>query len=699
MDSVLGGRRRLLSACFRNFVEQRAERLEKSAISRDTEAKTTVSDMRLVQSAGAVTKPGLLGWILMTLLWIFIPAAAQISPGPLSRAHQSINGLTDCTTCHELSTGQPTFKCLDCHTEIAWRIKARKGLHAAYNIKPGSSLECVNCHSEHNGEDFALTKWDLKKFNHAQTGWGLEGKHTGLACNQCHAPERVSKSERADIKIKDLSRTFLGTSPGCTTCHQDKHNGRLGANCLQCHTYEDWKVTGIGKFDHAATRYPLTGLHSQVACQECHTPGPDRQPKYTGIAFGSCTDCHSDPHRGGFAETCRSCHSTAGWNTISAPVLNRAFDHSQTKFPLLGKHSEVDCVQCHAKADFKRPLAFRECADCHRPDPHKGQFAQRSDRGECASCHSVNGFKPADFGLKEHAATAYPLEGKHATLKCGQCHLPRGKDTLYKMRFQHCTDCHADEHSGQFIAAPHFNDCEHCHNLQRFLPSTFSLRRHNQTPFALSGGHVAVPCGDCHKESANFAPKPAARFHWQNLSCTNCHADPHQGQFKTLMQQPGLNGRPLECEACHSAASWKDFSRLDHARTGFPLSGAHVATECMGCHKPPSSTAALADIDFKAAPAKCEACHGDIHGSQFAKAGVTPCASCHNSTKWKPSLFDHENGTAFALQGAHRNVSCESCHKLTRTVSGKAVLFYRPTPEDCGACHGPDGLKQRASRN
>ncbi|MGB8911973.1 MAG: cytochrome c3 family protein, partial [Candidatus Sulfotelmatobacter sp.] len=73
-----------------------------------------------------------------------------------------MNGVTECSNCHELSTGKPTFKCLSCHGEIAWRVVARKGLHAAYNIKPGSSQECASCHPEHNGEDFILTKWDVK---------------------------------------------------------------------------------------------------------------------------------------------------------------------------------------------------------------------------------------------------------------------------------------------------------------------------------------------------------------------------------------------------------------------------------------------------------------------------------------------------------------------------------------------------------
>jgi len=627
-------------------------------------------------------------WLAMVAGLLVGVASGQISPGPLSRAHQSLNGATNCTTCHKIAAGAAQFKCLDCHTEIATRLATNQGLHATYHIVPGSSQECVRCHSEHNGEDFPLIKWDPKSFDHQQAGYVLEGKHAGLACNRCHTPEHVASSIRAAIRIKDLSRTFLGVSPNCVTCHQDQHNGRLGQNCLQCHNFTDWKSLNVGQFDHSKTRYPLTGLHAQVACQKCHTPGPDNKPRYTGLAFQRCTDCHNDPHRGSFAQTCQTCHNTSGWKKVSTAVLGEHFDHSKTKYPLLGKHQSVECCQCHANGDFKKPLAFQKCMDCHR-DQHNGQFAKRPDGGECASCHTVDGYKPSKFGVKEHAASAYPLQGKHGSVECAKCHLPKGKDTLYRMKFERCMDCHADQHVGQFAKAPYLNRCESCHNLQGYRPSTFTLAKHKETRFLLTGGHVAVPCGDCHKESDSFKPKPAALYHWDNLSCTSCHADPHQGQFKDRMLQLRTDGKAVGCEACHSTTSWKELSRFDHSKTSFPLLGSHRATACIDCHKPPHLETKLMNVDFKAAPSKCEQCHEDVHGAQFAKNQATPCAECHSSAKWKPSLFDHDKRTSFPLQGVHRNVRCEGCHKSTRSVESKTVLFYRPTPKECAACHGP----------
>jgi hypothetical protein len=626
---------------------------------------------------------------LLLVAWLILGGIsfAQISPGPLSRPHQSLNGSTNCASCHKFG-GQAALKCLECHTEIAGRLKAHRGLHATYNIPTGSSQECARCHSEHNGEDFPLIKWDTKTFNHNETGYVLEGKHAGLECNKCHNASRISAQERTTIKDKDLNRSFLGLSTACVPCHEDFHKGRLGPNCQSCHNFVDWKTLNIGQFDHSKTRYPLTGLHAQVQCAKCHTNGPDGKPQYAGIPFSLCSDCHKDPHHGSFPQACSSCHTTSGWKKISLQGVNEKFDHSKTKYPLEGKHATVECGKCHANGDFKKPMPFEKCTDCHK-DAHKGQFAKRADGGQCSSCHNVQGWKPSLFTVKEHASTKYPLQGGHARLECAQCHIPKGEDTLYRVKFDLCTDCHKDRHSRQFAAAPYFNACDRCHNLEGYKPSTFTLAKHKQTRFVLTGGHIAVPCADCHKESAEFQPKDFI-YHWKQLNCTGCHEDIHKGQFKERMAQVRSDGTPVGCEACHTTKSWKELSGFDHSKTKFPLQGAHRATACIDCHKPPNLGTKLIDADFKAAPTVCEDCHEDVHGKQFAKGETTPCADCHNSMKWKPSLFDHDKRTAFALRGAHQNVKCGECHKLFKEVGAKRVLFYKPTPKDCVACHGPN---------
>jgi len=657
--------------------------------------KGEISPTSSARHPGVMRGRALTPVVLLLVLFASV-VSAQISPGPLSRAHSTLNGPTNCVACHKLGSLR-TYKCLECHTEIAFRIAAEKGFHARVVKKDSASQGCATCHSEHNGENFALIRWEpsRERFDHTQTGWALDGKHAGVSCQSCHTAARILPGERATIRMKELDRSYLGLSTTCVSCHKDPHEGRFGLKCEQCHVTADWKV--LGRFDHSKTRYPLTGAHIQVTCAKCHTPGTDGNPRWTGLKFARCIDCHTDPHEGKFApKVCESCHTTAGWRTVSNAVVQSNFDHSKTRYPLLGKHLFVKCDDCHKGGDFRKPLAFDKCTACHS-DAHQGQFLKRPDRGECSSCHTVGGFKPATFGVKEHASTAYPLEGKHAAVACAKCHLPAGTATIYKLKFASCTLCHKDAHLGQFGAAPYNNRCEDCHNVQGFRPSTFTLAMHKSTRFNLTGAHIAVPCGDCHKAGITPAFKNVAQYRFDDRTCTVCHRDPHNGQFRERMARAS-DGRPAGCAACHTVMNWEDLSNFDHGTTTFPLVGAHRAVSCAGCHKPPKLEVKLTNVDFHAAPSACEGCHSDIHAGQFADSQKNAgCASCHNSAKWKPSIFDHDKRTAFSLQGEHRSVRCDGCHKNVKLIDDKRVLFYKPTPKECSACHGPEIKKFSAT--
>jgi len=614
-------------------------------------------------------------------------ARAQISPGPLSKAHQSLNGTTQCKTCHEFGTRTPTFKCLECHKEIAQRLSLNMGFHAQLGMKNPNGRDCVRCHLEHNGEDFSLVHWEpsLKQFDHRLTGYPLVDKHAGVACEKCHTPAHIAPAASALIKEKDLSKSFMGLSQDCATCHADPHKGQLGPDCRQCHNIQDWKQAK--QFDHSKTKYPLTGAHAQISCEKCHFPsGPEKTVKYTGLNFAACTACHTDPHKGEFKGTCDSCHTTATWKKVNMSA--QQFDHSKTKYPLQGMHVKVGCDQCHTGGDFKKQLAFAQCADCHNPDPHKGQFAARASKGECADCHKVDGWKPSLFGVKEHATSKYPLDGKHSAVACEKCHTPAGKDTLYKVKFAACMDCHQDAHDKQFAAAPYQNHCEECHTVKDFHRSTFTIAKHKSTHFVLTGAHVAVACAECHKAGLGGRTDKILPFHFEDSACTACHNDVHKGEFKDRMAWKRADGTPLGCEACHSTKSWIDIRSFDHTKTQFPLVGAHRGVACGECHKAlPGSH----EIQFQGAPKNCEACHTDPHGAQFAvKDGITKCGDCHVDQRWAPSMFDHDKRTQFPLTGAHANVGCPMCHTLQKEIEGKPVLFYKPTPKNCVDCHGAD---------
>lgn len=617
--------------------------------------------------------------MLMAIVLFSPGVRAQISPGPLSQAHQFLSGPTQCSSCHETGQGSAILRCQQCHTEIAEELAQHRGLHSKFS----NGDHCAQCHSEHNGEDFHLIHWvpSLKGFDHNQTGYALQGKHRVLECSQCHNPSHILPSEKPLIKMKDLRNTFLGLSQSCATCHEDPHKGGLGQNCLQCHDFNDWKSS---KIDHSKTRFPLTGLHAQVPCSKCHTAASaGGAPRFTGIPFAKCSDCHADPHHGSFAQACESCHTTAGWKKLLPKI---EFDHSKTTFPLLGKHASVDCLACHVGGNFKKPVAFAKCGDCHQ-DPHGGQFADRLDKGECSSCHTVNGWKPSTFDVKAHASTAYPLKGNHAQVPCARCHVPAGTATRYKIAFANCTDCHKDPHAGQFAGPPHANRCEDCHTVEGFRPSTYTIAEHQKTRFPLRGAHMAVICSDCHN-AAKFGRDKVAPYRFNDRTCTGCHTDPHQGQFRLEMARLNAAGSPAGCEACHSVNSWTDLPGFDHSKTAFPLTGAHKRLRCEQCHKPATADGKLSAVSFKSTPTACAVCHEDIHAGQFARGGQAEnCDRCHNTAAWKPSLFNHETQTNFSLKGAHLKVKCDECHKSFRLVEGKEVLFYSPTPRECASCH------------
>src|SRR5579871_1972718 len=286
-------------------------------------------------------------------------AHAQISPGPLAKAHESLNGPANCTQCHAVSTRSASFRCVECHREIGNELQTHRGLHATYPQAGPPGAACVKCHSDHNGENFNMLHWDPtpKGFDHSKTGYILDGKHATTQCRQCHTAAHIAPAARSLLTKKDLNHTWMGLSPTCTTCHEDKHQGRFGQNCLQCHNTTSWKGAKIEQqsFDHSKTRFPLTGKHTTTACEKCHKPGADGMPVYSGFKFEHCIDCHLDPHKGAFKQDCDSCHTTSTW--VKSSFTTR-FDHSKTEYPLVGKHAEVNCVDCHKSGDFKTKIAF-----------------------------------------------------------------------------------------------------------------------------------------------------------------------------------------------------------------------------------------------------------------------------------------------------------------------------------------------------
>ncbi len=580
--------------------------------------------------------------------------------------------------------GAPKLKCQSCHAEIRDLVARRRGYHGrSFDAKKGD-VDCARCHTEHYGKNFRIIHWPESKddFDHRTAGYPLEGRHARLKCEECHNPRHISAAARKLIAVKDLTRTFMGLSTACLTCHEDHHAGQLSTDCQRCHGYSQWKP--LVSFDHSKSHFPLTGKHVDVQCEKCHRPLPDNEKviQYTGLKFAECSGCHRDPHNGAFAARCESCHNTNAWR---ATGVSTAFNHDSTKFPLTGKHVGLACEKCHKTANFKTPIAHAKCMDCHE-DQHKGQFVTRADHGECGSCHVDKGFRPTTFTEASHQATAFPLLAKHSGVACAKCHPGTGLGINYHPAYKLCADCHRDPHGRQFATAPYQNRCQDCHTVEGFQPSTFTLSRHQSSRFDLKGAHAAVACLDCHRTD-NKPEGADRRFHFVALACTTCHQDPHHGEFPAVMTVALKPGHEV-CETCHELRSWRKLKTFDHSITTFTLDGVHATLGCVDCHRPRAVEAGARAIPFKSAPERCAGCHEDIHAGQFDRpSGPAECSACHVQTRWIAARFDHDHNTSFSLSGAHANVPCRLCHLSREGTAGRKVVVYKDTPRECQSCH------------
>lgn len=563
-----------------------------------------------------------MGWTRFVWAWLLglavSTAGAQglesaLSPGPLIRGHAKVED--KCASCHvRFDRAAQDALCLDCHKDVAADLKARTGLHG----RQQPPKACRSCHTDHKGRDMQIAPLDKKAFDHRQTDWPLRNAHAKVAdCAACHvAGKRWREAPQA-----------------CVACHRadDVHKGSLGSQCADCHNDTRWRDT---RFDHATTRFALTGRHVDAKCDACHQPG---RP-YTD-APQACNGCHRDDdfrkgHKGRYGERCDSCHDARAWRPAAL------FDHERdTRYALRGKHRAVRCDSCHT-GSLQRDKPGTECVACHRSDDaHKGSLGT-----DCAACHQESGWKgTARF---DHARSRFPLLGKHADADCKACH----KTSAYRETPVDCIGCHRadDKHRANLGEA-----CGACHGERSWKIPRFD---HGQTRYPLRGGHLQAACSDCHAD--------ATRYRGTSTDCLACHRsdDRHEGQ---------LGAR---CDSCHGEQSWRT-TRFDHARARFALVGAHLKVECKACHASPR---------YRDAASDCAACHraDDKHRGALGAR----CDSCHNARAWPLVRFDHERDARWRLDGAHGRVACAACHAAPAPAGRTIAAVGR----DCIACHRGD---------
>jgi hypothetical protein len=395
--------------------------------------------------------------------------------------HTALYGLV-CLNCHD---GVDTYGHTFDHSNVSFVLagshkaltcdKCHSGESSIVQMK-NTPQTCISCHAKNDlhqgdlgqdcGKCHLTTSWQQgAKIDHNLTAFPLTGKHQSVDCIACH-----------------LNNVFKGTPQDCHSCHtrDDVHQGDLVFDCAKCHVTDSWKQATI---DHSLTSFPLIAKHLAVDCAACHV-----NDVFKGTPRG-CVTCHAkdDVHQGDLGQDCSKCHVPDDWKTAT-------IDHSLTSFPLIGKHLQAACTDCHINNQFKGTP--KDCFSCHeKNDIHNGTLGK-----DCSLCHSAGGWLPIIF---DHTKSAFPLTGRHQGLPCVRCHFLSPSGIVFSGTPTACFACHADPsyHAGLFG-----NSCSTCHNTGGWIPALFNLAH----SFDLHHGG-ANSCHDCHPNNLN------------THSCSKCH--------------------------------------------------------------------------------------------------------------------------------------------------------------------------------
>lgn len=461
----------------------------------------------------------------------------------------------------------------------------------------------------------------------------LAAAHADLQteCSACH--QRFERGRQRQLCIE--CHEDVGNDIGAGTGYHGRYGAARNESCASCHTDHEGRSADIvildeTTFDHGLTDFELLGGHLEAACDGCHDPGTKHRD-----APSDCIGCHRDDdvHDGTVGTACGDCHRETDWAEIR-------FDHDTTDYPLIGRHQEVACNDCHEDKTFRATPTT--CFGCHAADDvHNGRSGE-----QCENCHNPTSWTDSSF---DHARdTSFVLDGGHAELACGDCH---SEDPFADQLETACVSCHleVDNHEGHFGET-----CDTCHATSLWTAVFFD--HDSDTDYALLGAHAAIDCEACHVEPIFEVAL--------GMACNDCHAedDPHDGE------------QGIVCNDCHNEASWQDDLFFDHDLTRFPLLGKHADTECEGCHE---------THVFREAPDLCVDCHreDDPHQGRYSD----DCAACHNPVEWLAWQFDHDLQTEFPLAGAHRDTACDACHR-------QPLAAMRRQGDRCGDCHRADDI-------
>ena len=151
---------------------------------------------------------------------------------------------------------------------------------------------------------------------------------------------------------------------------------------------------------------------------------------------------------------------------------------------------------------------------------------QRQYGSECMGCHDgvdrMSNFDHSKF---------FPLEGKHLSIQCTDCHI----DNLYRGTPAECWQCHKEPeiHAGVFGLK-----CDYCHKADAWSPA--GLYQHKfPLDHGLEDQNLQQDCKNCH--GGNYV----------DYTCYNCH-DHQPDEINQSHLAIGITEQDIPaCANCH----------------------------------------------------------------------------------------------------------------------------------------------------
>jgi len=579
----------------------------------------------------------------------------------------------------------PALDCSDCHGIVTFNL----GGVFNHRIDP-AVLVCETCHNDNNSIN-------------ARGKASAVPAHlsTSLDCNQCHNTDNFANA------FLDHTDPIV-TSNRCDFCHGaaqtvtppinspalGKHVNHLPTtdDCSVCHTPGTF-VTGT--FDHVGIVSGCTSCHNGVISVDKlanHFPtNPDTQ---------DCADCHNTStfvgttfdHVGIDPNNCTLCHNGT-FTTTSNTLYGKPTTHIPTT---------QDCSSCHsttvALVPFK-PSTFAHvgittnCESCHNGNPSyvaAGAIGKKVNHipavNTCATCHAntnSGGFTSTIFLANVHSGI---------TSGCAGCHVskflpvPLIKDANHLPTGQDCDLCHtvAGFTPSTFAHIDITGNCTSCHDGSANSVALGALGKTPDHPV------TTTDCGVCHN-TVNFAEVFDHTGRVDN--CAQCHGDGATGAV--TKKNPGHVPTTQDCSVCHVPGTFASaifnhtgiINNCASCHDGVIATGknaktnpAHIPTnqDCSVCHVP--TAFAQANFNHQNIVDNCGICHDGttVPGKHNNHVPTNEdCVVCHQTTGFKPATFSHA--------GIVDN--CSSCHDAGYATPKKTN--HVATTQDCGVCHNP----------